>query len=779
MMSPSPETTPENVPNGEERKPKKKSSFSCQLELHCRGRLVQTITFDDPDRELTIGKAPDNDFRIPESDHSSEEHHAKLRLAQNGVKIIAAKKCKVYFHGEQVSEALLKKNERAAFGDSELFVKVSADATNHACDTHRLEILSGDRTGEMIRLEKSPFRIGSAPDSDLVLKSDVVSRRHAEIRITPSGETWLKDLNSSNGTFVNGEQLGSQERMLMDSDEISIACFDYRFLDRNVVHTRTQFGKKIQILVVTLLLAMAAFGGYYYMSPTTETVINVIDYYLNRNDYDAAERILAKMPDSKGFQRYEKQYQEFRRKIPVYRSTYNTVLQFHNNLNQSKWSAAAECFGKLGLDDSNAWNLADPSTSSTVQKLKQEKALLDELLSLRAVRSSLNTTIEDLIRKWTEMKLVKEKMEHDSGEEADYMKPLYQELQSEIDELEFDIKSIREVDLKMADLSIVGDQKQLAPFIDFLQERMPKVSGIVRIYFRDLATRLETVETNIRELDKNDRALFDIRLEDVQHVALISADDCIMIPQLYRLRQHLENRNREQLRCRNELTGLQKHLAPYALELGKFPEEIALFSNESLMEEVFAQDYLSDLGKITDDYEKLFGVRYFYEVLQQTVHTTSNIYASDLIPDMKVVPRCILLKDLYRSVTEALVWFNLPQNQWLIQGEMKKKRDYLAMILNTRDNVLRAFENIAARNRNNREYFLSKTAYFFFAPNTPDMPGKMLTFSQEWRNFRLKQQSYLENFDLMDEEKIATMKKTIIEDGIPGDPVFNWVRSME
>ena len=83
----------------------------------------------------------------------------------------------------------------------------------------------------MIRLEKSLVRIGSDPENDIVIRDDVVSRHHAEIRIAENGESWIRDLGSVNGTFVNGDKLGRQERMLMDSDEISIAFFDFLFLD--------------------------------------------------------------------------------------------------------------------------------------------------------------------------------------------------------------------------------------------------------------------------------------------------------------------------------------------------------------------------------------------------------------------------------------------------------------------------------------------------------------------------------------------------------------------
>ncbi|MBR3689047.1 MAG: FHA domain-containing protein, partial [Lentisphaeria bacterium] len=191
----------QNEPEDNGRKPRKRGIGYC-LEIRCRGKLVQTLLLDDPDKDLTIGRAEDNDLVIPKDDRSCGEHHAKLRIVQNGVKLTACEKNRIHFHGESVSSTVLKKNDRASIGDSEIFVQSTSEAAFAPCDVHRLETHGGERNGEMIRLEKSPFKIGSAADNDLVLKSDVVSRHHAEIRIADNGETWLRDMGSSNGTFV-------------------------------------------------------------------------------------------------------------------------------------------------------------------------------------------------------------------------------------------------------------------------------------------------------------------------------------------------------------------------------------------------------------------------------------------------------------------------------------------------------------------------------------------------------------------------------------------------
>lgn len=83
-------------------------------------------------------------------------------------------------------------------------------------------ILSGTRTGQRDVLEKSVIAIGRHPLSDV--RFDVtgdldVSSRHAEVRVL-NGRGTLRDLGSTNGTFVNGERLEG-ERQLISGDVIS------------------------------------------------------------------------------------------------------------------------------------------------------------------------------------------------------------------------------------------------------------------------------------------------------------------------------------------------------------------------------------------------------------------------------------------------------------------------------------------------------------------------------------------------------------------------------
>jgi hypothetical protein len=69
--------------------------------------------------------------------------------------------------------------------------------------------------------------IGRAPENEIVVPNQEVSRRHARIVVVDSGYV-LRDLGSPNGTFVNGTRVTSDQR-LRDGDKITVGGKDFLF----------------------------------------------------------------------------------------------------------------------------------------------------------------------------------------------------------------------------------------------------------------------------------------------------------------------------------------------------------------------------------------------------------------------------------------------------------------------------------------------------------------------------------------------------------------------
>ncbi|MBN2191887.1 MAG: GGDEF domain-containing protein [Polyangiaceae bacterium] len=82
--------------------------------------------------------------------------------------------------------------------------------------------------GKRFVLDGSTTRIGRGADNQIVLEGDSVSRRHAHIERRRDG-WWLVDDNSTNGTYVNEEQIEGQV-LLRNSDRIKIGPTILKFL---------------------------------------------------------------------------------------------------------------------------------------------------------------------------------------------------------------------------------------------------------------------------------------------------------------------------------------------------------------------------------------------------------------------------------------------------------------------------------------------------------------------------------------------------------------------
>jgi two-component system cell cycle response regulator len=119
-------------------------------------------------------------------------------------------------------------DDRRITPDSTVITAVSPnpliqDAASPAC----LVMIVGSEIGKRIPLEQPNLVLGRSSSANVHLDIDNVSRNHATIERTKHG--WvLKDLDSTNGTFVN--DLVVRERMLRDGDQIRIGRATLKFL---------------------------------------------------------------------------------------------------------------------------------------------------------------------------------------------------------------------------------------------------------------------------------------------------------------------------------------------------------------------------------------------------------------------------------------------------------------------------------------------------------------------------------------------------------------------
>jgi predicted component of type VI protein secretion system len=81
-------------------------------------------------------------------------------------------------------------------------------------------IIQDQEDTRKIPVKNKPYLLGRSSKCDLKIQDPMVSGKHCSFQLDPSGRATIKDLGSSNGTFVNGSKVS--ETPLMMDDEVKI-----------------------------------------------------------------------------------------------------------------------------------------------------------------------------------------------------------------------------------------------------------------------------------------------------------------------------------------------------------------------------------------------------------------------------------------------------------------------------------------------------------------------------------------------------------------------------
>jgi ABC-type multidrug transport system ATPase subunit len=171
---------------------------------------------------VTLGRGRDNDVVLPQPYVST--HHGRLEF-QHGIWTYSDLDSTngTYINGQRSRRARLHDGDvlrigHPAAGSVSLTLLERDDELG---DQPRL--MGSTRMGAVTLKDRGVLTIGRSPEVDIPLEAPVVSRQHARLERTPDGPL-LRDLNSTNGTFVNGERL-TQPRPLQEGDAVQIGPF--------------------------------------------------------------------------------------------------------------------------------------------------------------------------------------------------------------------------------------------------------------------------------------------------------------------------------------------------------------------------------------------------------------------------------------------------------------------------------------------------------------------------------------------------------------------------
>ncbi len=203
-------------------------SLSAPLKEDIRPYLIMRAMGEAPTEvrlsrtNISIGRMPTSDIVLPQSYVSG--NHGRLEFkdpawiytdldSTNGT----------YINGERQTQVALHDGDILRIGDPQgNSVSLTFRLPSDGKDTllHGQAHLGGTALGDQ---QAQSFSIGRNPQADLPLEAAVVSWNHARLDHTTRGDI-LTDLNSTNGTFVNGQRI-RQPVPLKQGDVVQIGPF--------------------------------------------------------------------------------------------------------------------------------------------------------------------------------------------------------------------------------------------------------------------------------------------------------------------------------------------------------------------------------------------------------------------------------------------------------------------------------------------------------------------------------------------------------------------------
>ena len=186
-----------------------------QLVTQIPGRLEETYLVARP--ETTIGRDPGNDLVLDSPVVSRRHAVLQLRDGAYWLRDLGSTNGTVV-NGQLISETALRDGDIIRIGDEQgnnvglIYRHAGATPSPSTIQIGRQELG-----------QAAVFVIGRDPSANLQLDHPTVSRLHAEVRLTPIGPM-LRDLGSSNGTFLNGELI-REARPLSPRDVVQIGPY--------------------------------------------------------------------------------------------------------------------------------------------------------------------------------------------------------------------------------------------------------------------------------------------------------------------------------------------------------------------------------------------------------------------------------------------------------------------------------------------------------------------------------------------------------------------------
>ncbi|MEI7945378.1 MAG: FHA domain-containing protein [bacterium] len=763
------------------------SNGRLQFKLEHQHKVAGELFSDDITGEVSIGRSKDCALVIPSEDRVASSKHAILKKKFGGIHIVdAGSRNGLFFNGERITERKLSAGDCIKIGESELYVssvaeqkKVEAAAAVDQNKCHRLECLSGVMKGQVTDIQHKTLRVGSDPDSEMHLSDSLISRRHAEIFLDEKGECWVNDLKSANGTFVNRIPLSGKKRMLKDGDIVSFSFMDFRFLDKAVKHTRSFFFVKIASVIVTLIAGAIFYFAYLAGTSSAPDLIKMAKVYSSQERFVDARKLLDSAQNARQFDQYRLERDALLEQVNTWEKTYNDWNAVRKCIKAKQWAEAVRTLGSMRYDRMENWNWNELNAIKSKNQAAKVKDYLDCYLKVQASLKSTEHGVESMQAMSQELTATIEQMDTSKDELyaslLDSSRKVLQALTGNLTNLDEMNKAIAQLEQPYPNFKLIVTE------LSAVEE---KSTGTVKQMAGRYLVPIKKMQAIQEQLLKNATALTSLKFDQiVLGIELPTVDECAVNSYINSQRKNIETIDKNFQVANTQIQHLLNVFKRNNIEIFKTPKLIQSYLDESMWTDVFACDVLKrkipkrNRTEAEGAYDRVLGIEYFYELLR----TLPEKYDDSALESMNFRPECVQIKALFRHFVDFSNFVTLPQNKWLLRGEIQKMHDYCQQQVANREKILAFLFDEAATVTVTRRSVLGRAMAIHLAPDGRYSRDICEKVAEDFKKYRFPLVQLNNDYDSSSPEKSIEIRSQIMGMGIPGDPIVRrmWATMQE
>lgn len=723
-------------------------------------------------RNIVIGRSSDCDWPLDRIDDSVSSKHAELSM-RNGRFLLKdlGSRNGMLCQGRKIAERRLSPGDRVSLGGCTLSVESTARSAAPAEEIrYSLEYADDKNRRCRFRLAGKRAVLGSLR-GDLVLSwGQLVSGRHAEISVRPDGSAWLHDLNSRNGTFVNGERLApGNERILRSGDEISLADINLRFFANSGATGRNRTREVVATVAVTLLLGLAAYVVYMFVTPDAQQKIGEARAAAEAGDFETARIRLDEMGWSRDAESRRNEMEKLLGDIDLWQRTFSRWQEVIQALEKKNWVKASQLVGSLQQDNYQAWNwnargaVGDRQAALAVRTVLECCSKIDALG--KGDRIDLPAALE--ARRTLSAALA---VNGRLGRERAFLLPLGEYGGERLATADAYIAAAQELD------SVAEMLRNDAPDYPAAANRLKPLAAVRFPAIRQNAERLDFTVAGLREaaagLERMRRLLFDMRFAEVEAVKI-------------ELPAGADSAESGFLKQRNAVSAREKMLKDAAKQLnacflglessGADDALFAPFEDRRTLDAVLSCDSLAKplprRLRTTPSglYDRIAGIEFLYDYLAGLETQSFRWNAAD----GAFVPLIDETRRKCAEIDRVLAIVGRPENAWYHSGKLGVRIDRLEALKNRRAATVNALIALAETKSGRERLIALGMAGCLLGERGDDALNRRLL--GEFQVYARRMRELRREFAAAPPQKAIEIRKLILETGLPGDPVVQGV----